>query len=176
MEFVESEEFSFTLRTLQTPRTLQTFVFLRRGERNADVARRADKLSVGVDVFDICNGFGKRHGNDAVCLERDHFSVFAVCQSANRARAEIRAEHSVERVGRAAALQVSENDAARFLAGNFLDSLPDVIADAAQSRRARHIADIFVDFAFPDFHRAFGNDDIRKKRAAFFARGNFLNH
>ena len=70
--------------------------------------------------------------DDCSGLQRDHFSHLPVCQSANSTRAEIRSEHSVKSVRTAAALKMSENDAARFFAGHFFDFLANVIADSAQ--------------------------------------------
>jgi hypothetical protein len=61
---------------------------------------------------------------------------------------------------------MSEHDAARFLAGRRFDAPPQMTADAAEPQRFV----VEINRLFADFDRAFGDDDIRKTRAGFFAR------
>src|SRR5688572_16356239 len=67
---------------------------------------------------------------------------------------------------------MTQDDASRFLPGQFLDSLPNMIADPAESQ----LLSVAVDLPLPEFFRTLGDNYIRKSGTAFFTCFYFPDH
>src|ERR1051325_8382920 len=121
--------------------------FIRRAEGDAGRARRVNKLAAGRNRLEVGDGLLKRDCNNVCGLKCDHHAALALHQRAYGARAEVGRQHTIERVRRAAALQVAEHYTARLLARQIFKRAATVFSDSAQARRASGVALLLVDRA-----------------------------
>src|SRR5438034_11378390 len=91
-------------------------------ERNFDVAGGLNHLAVGRNEAQPVHRLGDRHMPHLIILITNHRSEMAFVGQLHGFYAEARAQNSIKRRGRAAALQMSEHATARFLA-SALDDL-----------------------------------------------------
>ncbi len=111
----------------------------------------------------------ERDADDVGRVEGDHLVRFALEQQFDGVAAEARRQRAVEAGGRAAALQVTEDDAARLLAHQLFEFGGDLGSDAAEAFDVG--AGRFLDQrALAVFRRgAFGRDDDAEAGAPLFA-------
>jgi hypothetical protein len=78
------------------------------------------------------DGLEQRNRNDFVGAQGGHASEFAAMHHVDGAQAIARGQNAIEGAGRAAALNVSEDDGAGFIAGTFFDFAGEDVGDAAE--------------------------------------------
>jgi hypothetical protein len=100
-------------------------------ERNSDFARRLKDIAPDRNSFQRGDRILYRDRFDIGWKKRNHPAEFPLANEASSSCAEASAEDTVEGCGRAAALKMSENDDARFLAGAFGDCRGNLCLPAA---------------------------------------------
>src|SRR4029077_15795113 len=78
-------------------------------ETNAESARSASEIAVGTDGFQLADGVTDFDRTNLWAGECDHFSEFASGNEFHCGRAEHRAQRSIKRRRRSAALKVTEH-------------------------------------------------------------------
>src|SRR5436190_548119 len=128
----------------------------------AQIAEFAGLLDLSGHGLDIRACFRQRNSDNSSGLQSYHFPGVTIVKRPHGARAKIRTQHTVERVGATASLKVSKHGASRLLSRHRLDDLSNVIAHSAKTKFVR----VGIHFALPYFHRSFGNNNIRESGAA----------
>ena len=105
--------------------------FVRSAKGDAGIAARSHELAIRWNCLNVCYCQGNGNRDYVARLERHHHTAFSVYQRAHRARPVIGGQHSIERVGPAAALQVAQHHTPRFFAGECFQLSLAIGADAA---------------------------------------------
>src|ERR1700676_3863944 len=103
-------------------------------ERNFNVARGLHHFAVWWNQPQTIDRFGDRNVVRLIILVADHRSEMSFIRQLHCFNAEARAENSIERCRRAAALQMSEHTRTRFFAGAFGDLARDKVAERTQAK------------------------------------------
>src|SRR5205823_4476381 len=90
-------------------------IFILVAKRNIDISRGLHQLAVGRDEAQAVHGVGDRHVADLVILIAHHRTEFFFANQLHGFDAEARPENPVERRWCAAALEMAEDCATRFL-------------------------------------------------------------
>src|SRR5262245_10433528 len=96
--------------------------------------------------------------------------MFAVREGPNRARTEVRRQHTIKSIGPPTPLQVAQHDATRLTPGDLLQSALQVLADPAEARCVQFVALVLIDQLVTDLESSFGDDDNTKIRPRKIAR------
>src|SRR5690606_40447402 len=106
-------------------------------EGDAEVARRRDDVRVERDALQLADRVIQRDGSDDGRIERDHGAEAALGDEADGGGAEAERDEAVVGGGRAAALEMAEDERAGLVAGALLDLRGEALRNAAQPRGAR---------------------------------------
>src|ERR1700737_1186858 len=145
-------------------------------ERNFDVTCGLHHFAIGWNEPQSIDRIGNRDMAPLIVLITDHRSEMSFVGQMDSLHAEAGAENSIERGGRAAALQMPEHTGARLFASALSDLPRYDIADAAKTEFAvfTRTHDLLTIFG----SRAFRNDHERAeiaRRITFLDRGrNFI--
>ena len=124
-------------------------------EGNFDVAGSLHHLAVRWNEAQPIDRFRDRNVADLVILVADHRSEVSLVRKLDSFHSESCAENSIERGGRAAALQMAKHTTTRFFAGALGDFTRDDFADSSEPefaifRFAHHLLTISWPGAFCD--------------------------
>ena len=140
-------------------------------ERDIDVARGLHHFAVRGDVSQAIHRIGDRNVSNLIILIADHRTEVPFIRQLNRFDTKTRAQSSVQRSWRAAALQMSEHTRSRFFSSSFGNFARNHIPDPTEPKFAA--VDVAFDLLTIFWTRAFSDDDERAEPArsvAFFYR------
>src|SRR5262249_47983079 len=128
-------------------------------EGDADLACRFDDVAVDRHDLSPANCLTYWYRFHVRRYQRDHSSKSALADQSGRCSAKSRAENSIKRGGRPAALKMPEHDQTSLLAAEFGNHGGETFANAAETLFAAGLFGFKLRGQAALFERAFGNND-----------------